>query len=713
MSVASQPARPSSAGPAIDGDFDLPALGAALWRQKWKILRPTLLVALVTLGVVQVITPKYLSESRVLIESSDTNVFLRPDADKTMVDRTVVDEEAVTSQVQLVLSRDLARDVIGRLKLGERPEFDPALNGISPVKMVLGLLGLIKNPMRMTPEERVLDAYYDRLTVYPVEKSRVIVIDFLSEDPDLAASVANAIAEAYLVRQRAAKQDQARTAVQWLSGEIESLQRKVAEAEARVEAFRASSNLLMGPNNITLSAQQLADFNAQLAAARAQEADAEAKAKLIREMLRTGQPIEYSDILNSELIRRLAEQRVTLRAQLAEQSSSLLDGHPRIKELKAQIANLEQQIRVEAETIARSFENDAKLASARVVSLTASFDRLKTQAAATNEQDVELRALERDAKAQRDLLESYMAKYREATARDTLASSPADARVISRATVSNVPAYPKKLPSVLIATLAMMVLCCGFVLTRELLTVPGAVAAPAARVAPVARRRFGLLPAKATVVANAPSVDRAPETIGVPISAIADVAYSLRHAGNAVGRIAVLGASGNFDSGEPAVSLARALAESARVVLVGVNPDNEAIQAASSDPSAVGLAELAGGTASFRDIISKDKHSALHLISSGRTPIERLALLSSPALANGFDALARSYDYVVVDAGAAGGGDLEVIGEIAPHAVLLAETLSGPVTAAAHQRLIAAGFDDVTVLLGAHAGRPSAKAAAA
>src|SRR5208282_1697964 len=159
---------------------------------------------------------------------------------------------------------------------------------------------------------------------------------------------------------RKVKQEQAQTAGQWLAGEIDSMRKKVVEAEAKVEAYRAKSNLLVGTNNTTLSAQQLGDMTTQLAAARAQKSDAEAKAKLIREMLNSGQPIESSDILNSELIRRLSEQRVTLRAQLAEQSSSLLDGHPRIKELKAQIADLEQQIRAEAESIARSFENDAK-----------------------------------------------------------------------------------------------------------------------------------------------------------------------------------------------------------------------------------------------------------------------------------------------------------------------------------------------------------------
>ena len=147
--------------------------------------------------------------------------------------------------------------------------------------------------MAMTPEERVLEAYYDRLTVFPVEKSHVIVIDFLSENPELAARVANAIADAYLKRQQEAKQDQARSASTWLSGEIETMRKKVADAEAKVEAFRAKSNPLVGPNNTTLSVQQLGDLNAQLAAARAQKSDADAKAKLIRDMPKSGEPIEF------------------------------------------------------------------------------------------------------------------------------------------------------------------------------------------------------------------------------------------------------------------------------------------------------------------------------------------------------------------------------------------------------------------------------------
>jgi uncharacterized protein involved in exopolysaccharide biosynthesis len=473
MSLASSPSRPSLRGQFVDADFDLAGLGALLWQKRYSILRPTIIVALLTLGVVLMIPPKYQSEARVLVIGRD-NIYLRPDADKDIIDRGVVDQEAVTSQAQLILSRDLASEVIAKLKLNELPEFDPALGNISLTKRVLGFLGVIRNPLAMTPQERVLEAFYDRLTVFPVEKSRVIVIDFLSENPELAARVANAIADAYLKRQQEAKQDQARSAGQWLSGEIDSLRKKVADSEAKVEAFRARSNLLVGPNNTTLSVQQLGDLNTQLATARAQKSDAEAKAKLIRDMLKSGEPIESSDVLNSELIRRLSEQRVTLRAQLAEQSSSLLGNHPRIKELRAQIADLDQQIRKEAEILARSLENDAKLADARVAAQLVTFNQLKKQAETSNEDDVQLRALDRDAKSQRDLLESYLAKYRDASARGTLDSAPPDARIISRATPSSVPAYPKKLPTIAIASLATFILMCGLVVTRALLETPGA-----------------------------------------------------------------------------------------------------------------------------------------------------------------------------------------------------------------------------------------------
>ena len=75
---------------------------------------PAIAVAALTFVGVNLITPRYKSEARILIEGRE-NVFLRPEAEKGAIERDrTVDQEAVTSQVQLALSRDLARQVIKR-----------------------------------------------------------------------------------------------------------------------------------------------------------------------------------------------------------------------------------------------------------------------------------------------------------------------------------------------------------------------------------------------------------------------------------------------------------------------------------------------------------------------------------------------------------------------------------------------------------------------
>src|SRR5262245_57113562 len=497
-------------GAAATDELDLGAVGRALMRKRLWVIGPTVLVAALAVVAVNLVSPRYRSEARLLIEGRE-NVFLRPEAEKLAERERTVDQEAVTSQVQLVLSRDLARRVAKELKLGERAEFDPVLHGVSFLRHVASLAGLAKDPLKMSPEERVLEAYYERLTAFGVDKSRVIAIEFSSTDPELAANAANAIAESYLALQQGAKQDQTRIASQWLGGEIGNLRQRVAEAEARVEAFRAKSNLFVGANNTSLSNQQLGELNSALAIARSQKAEAEAKARLIRNLLKSGQPLESSDIVNSELIRRLAEQGATLRAQLAEQSSTLLGNHPRIKELKAQIAEVDGAIRREGEKLVRALENDARIAGARVETLGASLDQLKRQAAATGEQDVQLRALEREAKAQRDLLESYLAKYREANAREQLDIMPAEARIISRAIVSNTPAFPKKMPIVLITTIATLLLSAAFVTTGELL------AGNAYRLAELsADNGVTLVPADAPAEPMAPIPAAAPGGAGGP-----------------------------------------------------------------------------------------------------------------------------------------------------------------------------------------------------
>src|SRR5258708_4022516 len=186
-----------------------------------------------------------------------------PSSGERNEERTALDAEAVTSQVQLLLSRDLAREIIKKNKLAERPEFDPVLQGLSPVKSLLALFGIGRDPFSLTPEERVLDAYFDRYTAYAVDKSRVIVVEFQSRDPELAARVANSIAEGYLVLQQNARQEQAKAASQCLSGEIDNLRKKVSEAEPRTKDFPSNSSPFLVPNTPTPPNHQMDQLNTQ------------------------------------------------------------------------------------------------------------------------------------------------------------------------------------------------------------------------------------------------------------------------------------------------------------------------------------------------------------------------------------------------------------------------------------------------------------------
>ncbi len=730
---------PVSAINPMTGEPDIMGLGRLLWARKTRIIGFTLMAAAAAFVVVNAITPRYRSESRLLLEVRE-NVFMRAEAEKNSAERSALDPEAITSQIQVALSRDVASDVIKKAKLDDNPEFD---SGGGIANALLSLVGLGRDPGSMSREERTFQAYYERLNVFAIEKSRVIAINFDSANAELAASVANSVAETYLSLQQSAKQDQTRAAGNWLAVEIDKMRGRVADAEAKVEDYRARSNLYVGTNNTSLPGQQLTEINSQISAARGQKADLEARARQLREQIRSGRPVEASsDIANSESMRRLVDQRVALRSQLAEQSSTLLDQHPRIKELKSQIGELDRQIKAEGERLARQLDNDAAVAGNRVESLTSSLDQVKKLASQNNEQDVQLRALEREAKTQRDLLESYLAKYREASARDNINAAPPEARIISRATPAIKPTFPKKTPTVLIAAFAAFALAAGFTVTGALLAPASAAPAYSAygyaapgypdpnfghqpiepRIVPVAAPMAASMPMMASPPIAPPSIPAmplqmqpqmhpqmaqafapaAPQMLPpLPVSSVEQVAQALRQAGDAGRRVTVVGTMRNVGTTYAAISLARALAKDANVILIDLAFGAPNISVISTDPAAPGVAELVRGAASFGDIITRDQFSNVHLIATGEVGNDGMALAASPMLATVIEALVRSYSHVVIDVGSAADVQVERFAPLAQRAVLVAADPANPSTRAARERLMMAGFADVSLLAGA------------
>jgi Mrp family chromosome partitioning ATPase len=213
--------------------------------------------------------------------------------------------------------------------------------------------------------------------------------------------------------------------------------------------------------------------------------------------------------------------------------------------------------------------------------------------------------------------------------------------------VSNTPAYPKKLPIVLIATLATLMLTAGYIATGELLRMT----------APRASAMFGSMPARVAAVVTPAAVvapamrDTHPE-LAVGVSEIDRLAAELRAAGEAGRKITIMGTGQNETITLTALTLARLLARSAKVVLVDLSPSSPTLTAVSVDPAAPGLADLMLGEASFGQVITRDRLSSVHLVGAGRSGADR-TLLQSPRLTLALDALLRVYDHVLLDAGTA------------------------------------------------------------
>jgi len=486
----------------------------------------------------------------------------------------------------------------------------------------------------------------------------------VSRDPELAARGANTVAEVYLESQTEAKANAARTAGAWLSRKIDELRAKVADADAKVEAFRAQSGLLGGANGQTVPAQQLSELNAQLSNARSAEAAATAKADLLRRLEREGRLDEAPESIADESMRRFVEQRVTLMAQIAEASRTLLPLHPRMKELSAQLAGLDAQIRDAAARNVRALENDARLAGDQVASLSAALSRQSRTVATGNVDDVRLRALEMEAKGARDQLESYLQKYGEAAARDADSSAPADARIIATAEPPRTPTFPKVWQTILLATLAAFLVSGGVAAAATLASdeaEPGSmsIASPpapttAARAAasPTSRGEGPKLidPNPQEPPAQAPSPFEPADAAVTETSRSAQaLAERLTRSRTPEGRLVALIAGNGSGRALPlALETARLLSAKGPTLLVDLGATQgwfgDILEREETDSVEVsGLADLLEGRASFGEIIRRDLSSRLDVIPAGGDA-------TGGGLEDVFAALMSAYDCVVFHA---------------------------------------------------------------
>ena len=658
----------SGARPAVsDVDVDLGRLFGSLLRNWFRILVFTLVVTGLAFMLAWMAAPHYRAETRILIENRES-VYTRPANATTDADRPLLDEEAITSQVEVIGSADILREVARKLDLASREEFG-ASGETSALGNLLILAGLKSDPSQASVEERVLAAVRERLAVYRVDRSRVIVVRFSSTDPELAAAVPNAIADAYIEVQEQAKRLSNTDATEWLEPEIADLSQRVREAEARVADYRAQSDLFVGQNNAVLANQQLSELSSELTRVRAARSAAEARAQAIRNALASGESADsVPDVLNAPMVQRLRERQVQVEADIANLSTSLLGNHPRIRALNSQLAETREQVRTETGKVLRAVENEAAGMRTRENELVAEMNGMKAAAATAGDAEVELRALEREATAQRALLESYLTRYREAAARADRNYLPADARIFSRATRPFEAYFPKILPLTAAAFVASLLVIAIFTLLSELFS--GRAMRPASRAGFEPVEEIAMPVAAAVSQLDTAPVEREEARAVQPAPdallerdelSIADAADRLVAGGAA--RAVFVSPEGD-EASAASVMVAREIADAGlRVLFLDLTFSGAPSASMLESGRYPGITNLLASEAQFAEIIRGDLYSDCHVIPLGTADVEK-AMRAIDRLPIIMRSLTTAYDMVVVECGPTDArGIARVVGE--------------------------------------------------
>ena len=386
-------------------------------------------------------------------------------------------------------------------------------------------------------------------------------------------------------------------------------------------------------------------------------------------------------MLSSELIQRLRERQVQLKADIADLSTTLLDNHPRIRALRSQLADLDSQIRGEAQKVLKGLETQAQTAKFRETQLIADLNSAKAASARAGDEEVELRSLEREAAAQRELLESYLTRYREASSRKDRSYLPADARIFSSAVTPAEPYFPKIVPIVGAAFVASLLIMAIVTLLQELFSGRAMRAAPGARFDPVADVEMPAVyddepaveiaeqpvraeePARAPVavpeaaivmprpLASAP----APEPKSPPRPSIGEISVERaaeKLIAGGVARAIVISPEGD-EAAATAVMLAREVSDAGlRVLLLDLTASGAASRPMLESTAYAGITNLLASEAQFADVIHADLYSECHVIPVGTADPVR-AMRAVDRLPIIMESLTTAYDVVVVECGAA------------------------------------------------------------
>lgn len=430
-------------------DIDIFQLPGILWRRKHYILLGIIGCVGAAALYVATLKPLYTSSAELLLDPAGLSVnggdIASPQAS------TVQDQSNLDSQIYVVMSRNTMDAVVDKLDLFKDPFF------------------VGKNPPATEREAAVAaaGALKQRLKVERAGQSLVLAISATHSDPTKAAQIANAVAAAYLKQVEDARSDAARRASSAFQVQAAELRDRVLKAELAVENFKSENGLVSTGERGLVVDQQLAGINDQLIAARATEEQQrtiyEQAQRLNVAAVEAG---AIPEVLQSVSMGQLRDRYTQLLDRQTQLSATLGSGHPQLRTIRSQVANMQQSISQELERIRQSMKSNYDRAAANTRALTERLDAMAKSSFDSDEAQIKMRQLENEADAVRAVYKTFLSRAEELGQQQTVNTN--NSRIITEATPNLKSQTVLKLVILAAAALFGTALGTGLAVAREI-----------------------------------------------------------------------------------------------------------------------------------------------------------------------------------------------------------------------------------------------------
>ncbi|MGF6172719.1 GumC family protein [Ensifer sp. 4252] len=421
--------------PPPSGDrplVDIKAVLRSVWQVRFVIAATTILGAAAGVAIALSTPSIYLSESRLYIDPREVRLTDSDLSKQSLATEAIL--ALVDSQLEVLRSRTVMEKVARDLDLQNDAEFSgtgAAEGEVSP---------------------RTLQKLSDAIRVWRDPKTFIVIVEAQSRSPQRSALIVNRLVETFLGEETAAQSGFFQKTTAALDQRIFELKAELDTAEKAIEEYKARNDIV-GAGGELIADKQLLSLSDQVAAARNRIADAKAKAdvsgKVRLDDVLTG---AFPEEVGSMALAELRKQYAATRAQLSSLDASLGPRHPQRIAAVQSLESSRAEIAHELRRIAATAQTELDRAERAEQDLVRQFAAQKARQINSSGEMVELRELQRNAAATREIYESFLKRASETREEEKLTAK--NIRVVSRAEPALQPKGPSRKIIVIGATMA-------------------------------------------------------------------------------------------------------------------------------------------------------------------------------------------------------------------------------------------------------------------